>query len=248
MFSSTNRLEEEHQPAFDAWKADQSPAGNAAFLKHIDPIVKKGVKMYSDGSPLTASRARLVALKAARSYDPSRSRLQSHMLNQMQSLRRVQRQQHEVLKVPERVLLENNRLYKYTQELSDELGRDPSDAELSDHLGIPLARLAKIRTYQPGMSSGQAEGADPMQGQPASMIPGHQEAEEHWTQVVYQDLGSLDQRIMEMTLGLHGQKKLANKEVAAKLDRSPGAITQRKLRIQKLLDQESNLSPFVVSE
>ena len=248
MNTMDNYLEDEYRPAFDAWQADQTPAGNAAFLKQIDPIVQKGLKMYSDGSPLTASRARLVALEAARKYDPKRSRLQSHMLNQMQSLRRIQRQQQQVLRVPERILLESNRLKNYTQELTDELGREPSDAELSDRLGLSLERLAKIRKYQPGMSSGQAESADPMQGQPASFIPGQQEAEDYWVQIVYQDLGPLDQKVMEMALGLNGQKKLSNQEIAKKLNRSPGAITQRKSRIQELLNQESNLSPFVVSE
>jgi len=248
MGSMGNYLEEEHRPAFEAWQADQTPAGNAAFLKHIDPIVQKGVKMYGDGSPLTSSQARLMALNAVRKYDPTRSRLQSHMLNQMQGLRRVARKQQEVLRVPERVLLENQRLQQYSQEVQDEIGREPTDAELSDRLGISLQRLTKIRQYQPGMSSGQAESADPMQGQPASYIPGQQEAENYWVQIVYQDLGALDQKIMELTLGLNGHKKLSNQEVAKKLNRSPGAITQRKMRIQRLLDQESDLSPFVVSE
>ena len=93
-----NYLEEKYQPAYDAWQADQSPAGNAAFLKAVDPIVKKGIKMYGDDSPLTSSQGRLAALEAARKYDPKRSRLQSHMLTQMQSLRRTARKQQEVIR------------------------------------------------------------------------------------------------------------------------------------------------------
>lgn len=245
---SGDYLEDKYRPAFEAWQADQTPAGNAAFLKQIDPIVQKGVKMHGDGSPLAASRARLVALEAARKYDPARSRLQSHMLTNMQSLRRQNRQQTEVMRVPERVLLESQRLHNYTQELADEMGREPTDAELSDRLGISPQRMAKIRSYQPGMSSGQAEHGDPMQGQPASQLPNQQEHENYWVDIVYQDLGPLDQKIMELTLGLNGHKKLSNQDVAKKLNRSPGAVTQRKLRIQKLLDQEQDLSPFVVAE
>ena len=248
MNSMGNYLEEEYRPAFDAWQADQTPQGNAAFMKSIDPIVQKGIKMYGGDSPLTASRARLMALEAARKYDPKRSRLQSHMLNQMQGLRRVSRQQHQVLRVPERVLLESNRLREYSQEIEDEMGREPTDAELSDRLGISLQRLKKIRQYQPGMSTGQAESADPMQGQPASIVPNQHENEEYWAQIVYMDIGPMDQKIMEWTLGMNGHKKLSNQEIAKKLNRSPGAITQRKMRIQKLMDQEQDLSPFVVSE
>ena len=244
MNSMGNYLEEEYRPAYDAWQADQTPQGNATFLKAIDPVVQKGVKMYGNESPLAASRARLMALEAARKYDPKRSRLQSHMLNQLQGLRRVSRQQHQVMRTPERVLLESNRLRQYSQEMEDETGREPTDAELSDRLGISLQRLKKIRQYQPGMSTGQAENVDPMQGQPA----GQQESEEYWAQIVYMDIGPMDQKIMEWTLGMNGHKKLSNQEIAKKLNRSPGAITQRKMRIQNLLNQEQDLSPFVVSE
>ena len=128
------------------------------------------------------------------------------------------------------------------------MGREPTDAELSDRLGISLQRLNKIRQYQPGMSTGQAESADPMQGQPASIMPNQHENEEYCAQIVYMDLGPMDQKIMEWTLGMNGHKKLSNQEIAKKLNRSPGAITQRKMRIQKLMDQEQDLSPFVVSE
>jgi len=245
---SGDYLEDQYRPAFEAWQADQTPAGNAAFLKGIDTIVQKGAKMHGDGSPLAASKARLVALEAARKYDPKRSRLQSHMLTNMQGLRRQNRQQTEVMRVPERVLLESQRLHAYTQEITDETGREPTDAELSDRLGISIKRLAKIRKYQPGMSSGRAESVDPMQGQPASQLPGQQEHENYWVDMVYQDLGPLDQKIMELTLGLNGHKKLSNQEVAKQLSRSPGAVTQRKMKIQRLLDQEQDLSPFVVSE
>ena len=51
-------LEDEYKPASDAWKLDQTPPGNAAFLEAIHPIVQKGVQMYGGDSPLSASRGR----------------------------------------------------------------------------------------------------------------------------------------------------------------------------------------------
>lgn len=240
-----NYLEEEYRPAFDTWKTNQTPEGNAAFLQTIDPIVQKGIKMYGGESPLSASRGRLMALDAVRKYDPKRSRLQSHLLNQMQGLRRVSQQQGQVVRIPERVLLESQRLRSYTQELSDELGRDPTDAELSDKLGLSSARLTKIRKFQPGMSTGQAEANDPTSGGIASRLPGQRDASDLWAEVVYQDLSPIDQAIMERTLGMRGHKKMSNQELAQHLGRSPGAVTQRKFKIQQLLDQERDLSPFI---
>ena len=245
MGSFDNYLEDQYRPAYEAWQADQTPAGNAAFLKAVDPIVQKGIKMYGNDSPLAASQGRLAALEAARKYDPKRSRLQSHLLTQMQSLRRTARKQQEVMRVPERVLLENQRLRNYSQELEDTLGREPTDAELSDKLGISIPRLTKIRQYQPGMSTGQADAIDPMQGGIASRRPGNNDAENMWLQVVYQDLNPVDKKILEYSLGMHGHKKLSNQEIAKKLNRSSAAISQRKVKIQQILDQEQDLSPFI---
>ena len=139
-----NYLEDKYKPAYETWQGNQTPEGNAAFLKEIAPIVQKGVQMYGGDSPLAASQGRLMALEAMKKYDPTRSRLQSHLLTQMQGLQRVQRKQHEVIRAPERVLLENYRLNQKTQELSDELGREPTDAEVSDSLGISMDRLTTV--------------------------------------------------------------------------------------------------------
>ena len=49
---------------------------------------------------------------------------------------------------------------------------------------------------------------------------------------------------MENSLGMNGRKVLSNQELARKLNRSPGAISQAKARIQELLNKEDELSPF----
>ncbi len=241
-----NYTEEQYRPAYDSWMSNQTPEGNAELLKAIDPIVRKGTQMYGDASPNSKSRAKLMALDAMKSYDPKRSRIQSHLLTQMQGLRRQVRKQQEVIRVPERILLESNKLKNYSQEITDELGREPTDAELSDKLGISLDRLRQVRSYQPGMTTGRAATIDPEQGGIASHLPGSHDASDAWVSIVYNDLPPLDQKIMEYTLGLHGHKKLNNQEIAKKLNRSPGSISQRKVKIQNILDQESDLSPFVV--
>lgn len=240
-----NVVEDKYLPAFEAWQSNQTPEGNVAFLKEIDPIVQKGVQMYGGSNPLAQSKAKLLALKAAQKFDPSRSRLQSHMITNLQELQRIGRKQQEIIKVPERTLLENYRLNQGKQELEDTLGREPTDAEISDHLGISLDRLTKIRKFQPGISSSQAEGDETNSSVPASHLPGAKDNSDYWANIVYQDLGPLDQKIMELSLGMFGNRQLSNLEIAKKLNRSPGAITQRKIKIQKLLDQEQQYSPFI---
>ncbi|MFM7130407.1 MAG: hypothetical protein ACKO0V_13730 [bacterium] len=76
----------------------------------------QGVQIYDCDSPLATSQGRLLALESMQKYHPTRAWLQSHALNHMQGLSRTNRQQSEVMTVPERVLLENLRLKEYTQE------------------------------------------------------------------------------------------------------------------------------------
>ena len=93
------------------------------------------------------------------------------------------------------------------------------------------------------MSSGQValSGAEPATQSSNS----RNAAADMWTRVVHQGLNPFDQRVLELSLGLNGNKKLSNQEIASKLNRSAGAISQRKSQIQNLLDQERDLSPFI---
>jgi DNA-directed RNA polymerase specialized sigma subunit len=237
--------DDEYFPAFTAWKADPTPQGNATYLQQIKPIVDKGVKLYGGSSPISASKGKLLALSASQNFDPKKAKLQSHLLNQMKGLQRMAEQQEQVLKVPERILLQRNLINNSMQELQDELGREPTDLELSDHTHLPFARLAQVRSYQPGTTDGHLSTLDPENSGTGSLLPGDEDAQKNWLQIVHGDLSPMDQRILEMTLGMNGQKKHSNLEIAAKLSRSPGAITQRKAKIQTLLDQEQQFSPFL---
>jgi len=49
---------------------------------------------------------------------------------------------------------------------------------------------------------------------------------------------------MEHTLGMHGKRVLSNQDVARKLKLSPGAISQRKARIQSKMDLAEDLKVF----
>lgn len=237
-------LEPEFQEPYDAWKAQPSPTTNSRMVAAIEPIVQKGMQTYGAKGPLGYSRARLMAFDALQKYDPQRSPLQSHILSHLQGLRRATTQQQNFVRIPDRIAIENFKLSEEQQRLSDELGRPPTDVELADSMRVPLKRLAQIRRGHAGYASSQVQDVE-TQDSPGSRVPGRSRAAELWTQIVYDDLGPIDQKILEHSLGLNGQPRLANHEIAKKLGRTPGAITQRKIRIQQLLDREQELSPFL---
>ena len=236
-------LEPEFADSFNAWKKDQTPEANTQMLHTLRPVIEQGIKAHvGESNPLLLSRARKLTLNGLRSYDQSRSRLKTHIFTQLQGLKRINRQQGQIIQAPERVQLDAYHLVNHTQELRDQLGRDPSDAELADHTGFSLKRIAHVRKLQPGVAEGTMDRVAP--SMPIGMQTS-QPAHDTWVQIVYEDLPPLDQRILEHTLGLNGHPRLSNQDLARKLGRSAGAISQRKAKIQQLLDQEEELSPFL---
>jgi len=239
------KIEPDLQEPYENWKSNQTMESNAKFLKTLDPIINKAIKTHvGTPNPLTRSRARRMALESLPKYDPSRSRLQTHLYNQLQGLKRYNAQQGHGVKVPERVVLDRHVVDTASQEMRDEFGREPSDAEISDRTGYSQKRLAHVRGYSPAMSQGFFTGVGEATGEGGFMPAIEQNDSDAWMQLVYEDLDPIDQSIMELSLGLNGNRQLSNQEIAVKLNRSPGAISQRKNRIQMLLDQEDEISPF----
>ena len=239
-------LEPEFHAPFHAWKADPSPRNASAFLKSVDPVLSSALRTYGGAqpSPVLRSHAKLMALDAAKRYDPSRAKLRTHLMTNLQGLRRVHARQSQIIGVPERVGLDLHRLHLAERELEDQLGRGPSDSELAEHTGLSMKRLAHVRKSQPGYAEGQLA-ARSAEGE-ASFDPavtGHDD--ETWVRFVHGDLHPADQVILEHTMPHYfGKKPLSKQQIAKKLRLSPGAVSQRAAKIQKLLDKREELASF----
>lgn len=239
-----SQLEEQYRDAYGRWAKEPGHSTNAEMLKLLHPVLEGAIKTHvGESNPLLVSQARRMALHGLRSYNPERGRLKSHLYQVLQGLKRVNRQQTQILKVPERLQLDRYHLDTATEELAHELGRAPSDGELANRTGFSTRRMAHIRSYMPAAAESMLEdeetgasfaGAVKQPGAKPSL----------WLQLVYDELDPYHQSVMEHTMGLNGRKPLSNFEVAAKLNRSPGAISQAKKRIQKRLNEEQELSPF----
>lgn len=240
---SAQRLEPEYADAYQAWKQQPDKQTTGLLLKTLEPEINRGISAHVGASnPLLKSRARQLTLTALRNYDPQRAGLGTHIVNHLQGLKRVARQQNQILPVPERIAQQQAMLQQREIELTDELGREPSTAELSNRTGLSLAKIAKVRQYRPPVTESYFEGSPELEQ--SGYSPAVQHDSQMWLDVIYGDLGPTDQKIMEWSLGLHGQPQLRNAVIADRLGLSPGAISQRKARIQQLLDQEQELSPW----
>lgn len=241
--ASPDMLEDDFREPYTAWKAKPGPDTNSAMLKALHPTIEGAIRTHvGEPNPLIVSRARVMALQGLNGYDPKRGRLQSHMYNHLLGLKRANRQQTTILKVPEKIQLDKYHLDNATKELRAVLGREPTNEQLADHTGFNAARIAKVRSYQSGLSEGHLEDMEAaglgFAGAGVTM-PGQKPKQSHWRDIVYDELDDHHKMIMDMT-----EAGVPNHVIAQKMNRSPGAISQAKNRIQKMLDEEFELSPF----
>jgi hypothetical protein len=234
-----SKLEPHLERPLTAYRANPHPASADAFLAAARPIVDAGVTTYGggDANPMLASRARRIVLDSARSYDAARgASFKTHAMNQLRGLQRYGARQRQVLSVPEAVALDQGHLRAATEELRDRLGREPSDQEIGDHTGLSSRRRRYVAAYRPGLAEGQVASAGDEEGddayEPAVDRPGDPRL---LAEFLYPDLDPIDQVILEHSMGLRGRMPIPGHVLARKVGLSPGAVSQRKARLDARL-------------
>jgi len=241
-----NEKEPDIESQWKTWKAQPSPQASSALLDTADPIIESAARTHiGDVNPLVKAKGRRLALSAFQTYSPDRGSLKNHLYSQLQGLKRYSAKTTTPVRVPERLMLDRSLLERSGTELNDKLGRDATLDELADHTGLSVRRIAYVRSFQAPMSSGYFDSLGETAGEGGGYSPGVKSAPgQSFLHMVYGDLEPTDKKIMEWSMGLGGAQRLSNQQIADKLRLTPGAISQRKLKIQQLLNKEQNLSPF----
>jgi DNA-directed RNA polymerase specialized sigma subunit len=237
------------ETAYAAWRTAPSTQTMSSVLTAADPYISRSIQRHLRTSdPVAKGRAKALLAKALPRYDDRMASLPTFIDRQLQPLIRWQAQRHSVVKVTDRMRTESASLARAEKELNDELGREPSTRQLADYTGLPASRIEKIRKSTLNVvpdSHVLGEGADGVQAEAGDMaVDNDQEAFRSWVRFVQSDLGDIDQAILSHTLGLDGAAVLSNKDLAKRLMLSPGAISQRKARIQQILDRGPELNVF----
>lgn len=240
-YRQSQGLEPEFATAFNTWKQDPSPQNASSFVKAVRPIIDTAIKPLGD-SPALRGRAKQIVISAAGSYDPQKAGLRTHLMTHLQGLKRIAAQQELPIHIPERALLQQRAVQQAVGELSDQLGREPSDSEVADFTGLSRRRLTQLRMLQRPVAESAATRTSP-EGQsydPAVESDPRAVLEDF----VYSDLPPRDQLIMDYALGRNGRPQLAGREIAQTLGVSPGAISQRLAAIQERFNVVQDLELF----
>lgn len=237
------RVESAFADPYAAWKASPTPATGGALLKALDPAIRAGVRTYAaDSGPTGYGRAKAIVMQALPRYDPSRAGLKTFVAQHLQGLQRFRATQMNAVRVPDRALLARAALGRAESELTDSLGRPPSAAELADHTGLDPAAIAAARgavVAIPESRFAESYDSDSSYGGGPAVRDG---SDKGWTRLVYHSVDDRDRVIMERTLGMFGSPTLSTGELAKQLGISPAAVSQRKAKLQAMLDRREELS------
>lgn len=220
--------------AYEAWRQAPSPASAGQMLQQLAPTIDSALTSYAPAErDALATRAKLIALKAAGTYDPKqRTKLSSHVFNNLKSLNREKARRGHVVHIPENVLLERNKLGQVRKELEEDRGSEPTVEELADHMGLSPRRIERIEAAGAQVSASQSltEKGD-------SLFSKAEDPQRIWSDYIYHDLDGPDKKIFEWSTGYGGTKRIPKLEIAKRLKISPSAVSQRIGRIVGRLEE-----------
>jgi DNA-directed RNA polymerase specialized sigma subunit len=221
--------------AYDFWNRNQSQENMQALLQAADPVIGRALTQYAGGDRAMRGRAKRLAIDAFRTYDPKhKTQLKTHLMIRLKPLQREYTRRTSPLAVPERVQLDQLRLRNAEQELTELYGREPSDDEVAEYMGLSKKRIAHVRSYAKGvLSESQMRSSEGELQLPASE---HVTQSDIWVEFVHHDLDPIDKKIMEWKTGYGGHDVLSTNEIAKRLRISPSAVSQRAAKIAKRLE------------
>jgi DNA-directed RNA polymerase specialized sigma subunit len=231
------RREKEHK-LWETWKAnDQSPKHLEPLLAVFDPVVNAKIREWK--APRvneSAFRAELHKhmIKAFQDYDPDRgASLRTHIENRIQKAKRFNSKYQNFAYIPEEPAGYIGRINRATDELKEDLGREPTHAEIAKQVNNndPKARLTgkkvgDIITFQRKDQPGSQWTFDP--------VARTSDREQEVLSLMQAELPQIfpnedDRAVFEHIYGLNGKATITGtNELAKKLGKSPSQISRIK--------------------
>lgn len=225
--------------AYQTWQQKPDLNNMGGVIRELSPIIDSEVHRYNGPKTLLRNKARILAANAVKTYNPdSGTKLSSWVVTQMQPLTRYGRTLSRPVHTSELAHRQGAEIEARRKLLLEDLGSDPTDAQLADDTGLSVARINKVRSMNPAFfSEGALENASES-GEASPIAVEHRgpdAALETTSQAVYASLDERDRAIFDLKTGRNGKEALDNKSIAKRLGVSEGLISQRSLSISKLI-------------
>ena len=212
--------------AWNAWNNTKSKSNLGNLLQRVNPIIQKEVNRWSGGGvakPVLEVEAKKIAINAFGSFNPVKSKLSTHLTNNLKGLSREVYTYAAPARLPEHRMLKAKTFIATENELSNTLGRLPTAAELSAKLHWNQKEVGRFRNDIRGVYS---------DSQPVP--PGFEQYNPAMAELdfVYHDLNKQDKAVLEHTTGYGGASILPTAKMASKTGLTPGQISHSKRRIR----------------
>ena len=213
--------------AYNAWVMKRTPETMSDLVTAFMPTVNAEIMQYSGPKELLRSRGRYLVIQAIKSYNPmGNTKLNSWVVTNLKQLSRYGKRLRPV-RASEVMLRNAAELSAVEKRLEDDLGRKPTDQELTDETGWNAKTLAAIRqSAVASLSDSIFQEDDEGEGAAA---PGliHPSTLPYASEAVYAGLNDRDKAIFDAKTGLHGKQQMSGSSLADMLKLSPAAVSQR---------------------
>lgn len=226
-----NRL---YPDVYEAWKASPNPANTSAVLKAVDPIITSAVKSYGNGDNRNLTQARILAVKALKTYDPKKNiQLNTYLMSQLKPLTRTARKRQNVIHIPENVYFNQQAIKTARDEHREQHGTDPDHIAIADKTGLTVRQIEKADRYNPAIVSSSMATSD----KGDHMSDNKRDYYDIWVDHVYNDMDEKDRKIFSGVSGYKGATIKPKQAIAKELKMSPAAVSYRISNIAKKLEE-----------
>ena len=194
---------------FDKWKKSQSKEDFQDIYNSMRPLIHDAAKKAAFGSNLPESSHRIYAAQAfldsLRTFDPkSGAALQTHVYGSVQNkVKRLNYEYQNLGNMPEPRSVMVGRYQNEFENLKANFGREPSSAEMADHMMIPLKQIVNMQKElrkDLAMEAGTDE-----------VAYSEGTKEEEFLNYLYYELGPEEKVVYEYITGHMGKPKLSKK-------------------------------------
>ena len=212
--------------AWNAWNASKSKKNLGVLLNRVKPILHKEVSRWSGGGvarPVLEMEAKKIALNSFGTYNPTKSKLSTHLTNNLKGLSREVYTYSNPARLPEHRMIKAKTFIAVEDNLTETLGRLPSAQELADELNWNKKEVGRLRKELRSSFSDNAPAPPGFN----STFEGAQELD-----FIYHDLNQQDKVVFEHTTGYSGAPILDGRSLINKTGLSQGQISHSKRRIR----------------
>lgn len=215
---------------WEQWNRTRSSADMQALLNHLQPLINQQVTRWGGtlSRPMLETKAKVLAAEAIKTYQPNRgAALATHVTNRLQKLSRTVYTHTQAARLPEHKAVGMATFSVANDQLQNDLGREPTHVELSDHLGWSQARTREFqRAYgrKELLASGEFNPASfPIADQHDPIID-----------YVYFDMEPKNQQIFEHITGYGGKPVLSNRELMSRFKITQGQLSYQKRKMKTM--------------